>query len=210
MVDCGGAAMPALIATEFVGRIAWLGVVEDQDSDIRSAPIEEVMLDWNGMPGEFHGGRTRESCVRVKQQHDEGTEIANVRQLSVVSVEEMAQIATEMGLESLKPEWLGASVVVEGIEDFTHIPPSSRLQASSGATLVVDMHNRPCNWPGKEIEKDHQGFGRKFRKAGEGRRGVTAWVERPGALRIGDSFRLHVPDQRNWAHHESCVTGRLA
>lgn len=201
--------MPALISTEFEGRITWLGVVADQDSDIRSAPLEAVTLGWDGMPDEFHGGRTRPSCVRVTEQHKEGTEIANVRQLSLVSAEEMAQIAAEMGLDALRPEWLGASVVVEGIEDFTHIPPSSRLQSESGATLVVDMHNRPCNWPGKEIEKDHKGFGRKFRKAGEGRRGITAWVERPGALRLGDRIRLHVPDQRGWVHHESCLTGKM-
>jgi hypothetical protein len=34
----------------------------------------------------------------------------------------------------------------------------------------------------------------------EGRRGVTAWVERVGVLRVGDRLRLHVPDQRPWAH----------
>lgn len=202
--------MPALISTGFKGRITWLGLVADQDSDIRSEAIDQVALDWSGMPGEFHGGRTRPSCVRVTEQHKEGTEIANVRQLSVVSAEEMAQIAAEMGLDALNPEWLGASVVVEGIEDFTHIPPSSRLQTESGATLVVDMHNRPCNWPGKEIEKDHKGFGRKFRKAGEGRRGITAWVERPGILRVGDAIQLHVPDQRGWVHHESCLTGKMS
>ncbi|MEL7012469.1 MAG: MOSC domain-containing protein [Pseudomonadota bacterium] len=201
--------MPALIATKFEGRIAWLGVVADQESDIRSDPLQEVNLGWDGMPDEFHGGRTRPSCVRVTEQHVEGTEIANVRQLSLVSAEEMADIASAMGLDSLKPEWLGASVVIEGIEDFTHIPPSSRLQSESGATLVVDMHNRPCHWPGKEIEKDHEGFGRKFRKAGEGRRGITAWVERPGSLRVGDRVRLHVPDQRGWAHHEGCLTGKM-
>ncbi|MEM7074524.1 MAG: MOSC domain-containing protein [Pseudomonadota bacterium] len=200
--------MPALIATHHAGRIAWLGVVADQDEDIRSAAHGETDLDWDGVPGEFHGGRTRPSCVRVTEQHPEGTEIANVRQLSVVSAEELALIAREMGLDALRPEWLGASVVIEGIDDFTHIPPSSRLQSESGATLVVDMHNRPCNWPGKEIEKDHEGYGRRFRKAGAGRRGVTAWVERPGRLRVGDRVTLHVPDQRAWVHHESCLTGK--
>lgn len=202
--------MPALISTKFEGRITWLGVVADQESDIRSAQIEEVVLDWDGMPGEFHGGRTRPSCIRVKEQHKEGTEIANVRQLTVISAEEMAKTASEMGLDALKPEWLGASLVIEGIEDFTHIPPSSRLQCSSGATLVVDMHNRPCNWPAKEIEKDHKGLGRRFRKAAEGRRGITAWVERPGPLRVGDTVCLHVPDQRGWVHLESCLTGKMS
>ena len=38
----------------------------------------------------------------------------------------------------------------------------------------------------------------KEEPAAKGLRGVTAWVERPGCLRIGDPLRLHVPDQRPW------------
>ena len=126
------------------------------------------------------------------------------------SAEDLAAIAAEMGLDALRPEWLGASIVVEGIEDFTHIPPSSRLQNGEGGTcLVVDMANRPCHWPGKEVEKDHPGLGKRFKQAAAGRRGVTAWVEYPGPLRVGDELRLHVPDQRAWAHHEHCLTGKL-
>jgi hypothetical protein len=32
---------------------------------------------------------------------------------------------------------------------------------------------------------------------------VTAWVERPGLLRVGDQVRVHVPDQRIWSHQSS-------
>ena len=42
--------------------------------------------------------------------------------------------------------------------------------------------------------------GRAFKAAAKGKRGVTAWVERPGSLRIGHKLRLHVPDQRAWIH----------
>jgi MOSC domain-containing protein YiiM len=31
-----------------------------------------------------------------------------------------------------------------------------------------------------------------------GKRGVTAWVERPGDLVLGDVLRLHCPEQRAW------------
>ena len=31
-----------------------------------------------------------------------------------------------------------------------------------------------------------------------GRRGVVAWVERPGVLELGQSLTLHIPDQRAW------------
>ncbi|MEM6942014.1 MAG: hypothetical protein AAF509_18060 [Pseudomonadota bacterium] len=39
----------------------------------------------------------------------------------------------------------------------------------------------------------------------EGRRGVTAWVEREGMLRVGDTLRLHVPGQRAWQPFASAV-----
>jgi MOSC domain-containing protein YiiM len=202
--------MPALIPTDFTARITWLGRVSPQKGSIRSAPLDSVEAGWDGVPGEHHGGINRASCVRVKTQYPEGTEIRNVRQFSIVSAEEMAAIAEEIGLDALRPEWLGASMVIEGIADFTHVPPSSRLQVGHGGPcLVIDMANRPCVWPGKELEKDHPGLGKRFKPAAAGRRGVTAWVEYPGRLALGDELRLHVPDQRAWLHHESCLTGKL-
>lgn len=190
--------MPALKATDFRGEVVWLGRVADRDAALAAEPLAAVDLDWGGIAGEAHGGVTRASCSRVREQHPIGTEIANVRQLSVLSQEELDAIAGEMGLDRLDPGLLGASLVLRGLPDFTHLPPSSRLQAPGGATLVIDMENRPCQLPAKEIEAVHPGFGRVFKRAAEGRRGVTAWVERPGALRLGDAMRLHVPDQRAW------------
>ena len=191
--------MPALKPTDFTARVTWLGAVPDTPA-LPSAPRADMVLGFDGLVGEKHAGLTRPSCSRVTSQHKRGTEIANVRQLSVVSAEELAAIAAVMDLPALRPEWLGASLVIEGIADFTHVPPSSRLQGPDGCTLVIDMENRPCVLPGREIEQDHPGHGARFKAAAQGRRGVTAWVERPGTLRLGDILRLHVPDQPVWAH----------
>lgn len=190
--------MPALKPTGLAGRLTWLGLVDARREGIRSAPRDTVFAGFAGVAGEQHGGLTRRSCSRVRALHPEGTEIANVRQVSILSAEEMAGIAAEIGLERLEPEWLGASIVIEGIADFSHVPPSSRLQNAAGTTLVIDMQNRPCVWPGKEIEKEHPGLGPAFKPAAEGRRGVTAWVEREGPLAVGDVLRLFTPDQRAW------------
>jgi hypothetical protein len=89
-------------------------------------------------------------------------------------------------------------MVIEGIPDFSHIPPGSRLQGASGATLVVNLNNRPCTIPSRAIEAAHPGFGKAFKPAAEGRRGVVAWVEREGSFALGDTLRLHIPDQRGW------------
>ena len=190
--------MPALKPTDHYATVTWLGRVGTGRDDIRSEAIGPVDVGYEGIAGDVHSGLTRASCVRVKTQYPEGTEIANVRQFSILSAEEMAAIAAECDLQELKPEWLGATLVVEGIPDFTHVPPSSRLQSEAGTCLVIDMHNRPCLYPAKEIEKDAPGHGKTFKPAAEGRRGVTAWVEHPGPLSIGDTLRLHVPDQRAW------------
>jgi len=191
--------MPALMPTEYTARITWLGRVVADGGTMRSEPLNEVMAVFGGFAGEAHFGVTRPSCVRVRSQHKQGTTINNVRQLSVMSAEEIAHIAENMGLEGIDPTLLGASLILEGIADFTHVPPSSRLQSdTTGATLVVDMVNRPCVLPGREIEVEHEGFGVKFKPAADGKRGVTASVEREGLLKIGDVMRLHIPDQRSW------------
>ena len=190
--------MPALIATGFEGTFSWLGLVPAALGQLASTPKAEVFASFAGVEGEVHAGLTRPACSRVSAQYSGGTEIRNVRQFSVLSAEELALIAAEMGLQALDPALLGASLVISGIPDFSHLPPSSRLQAVGEATLVVDMENRPCTLPARGIEVLHPGFGKKFKPAALNRRGVTAWVEREGVLRLGAKVRLHVPDQRAW------------
>jgi hypothetical protein len=192
--------MPALLPTAFAGVITYLGRVLDKPAILASHPTEEVFASYAGVEGEVHAGLTRASCSRVLGQYARGTEIRNVRQFAIVSAEEMAEIAGRMGIDALDASLVGASMVIAGIPDFTHLPPSSRLQFEGGATLVVDMENRPCQLPAKGIEARHPGFGAKFKAAAQGRRGLTAWVEREGVLRVGQTVRLHVPDQRAWAH----------
>lgn len=116
-----------------------------------------MTLGFAGMEGEFHAGLTRPSCSRVLKQYKRNTEIRNVRQVSVVSAEELAAIAAKLGLEAIDPAWMGASVVIAGIPDFSHVPPSSRVQAEGGCTLTVDMMNLPCQFPARTIEAARPG-----------------------------------------------------
>lgn len=191
--------MPALVPTEYTATIVWLGRVGDRASALKSQPCDQLTLRFEGAQGEDHGGLTRPSCSRVVAQHPRGTRIANTRQLCVMSAEEIAFVAAKLGIPALDPAYLGASIVLEGLPDFTHVPPSSRLQGPDGATMVVDMENRPCHLPAREIDADMPGVGKSYKTMSKGKRGVTCWVERPGELRIGDLLRLHIPDQRAWA-----------
>jgi hypothetical protein len=190
--------MPALKPTDFTATVTWLGRVTDREAALSAAPLEAADLTFAGIAGEVHGGETRPSCSRVLSQHPRGTTIRNVRQLSVLSEEELDAIAARIGLDRLDPALVGASLVLRGLPDFSHVPPSSRLQAPSGATLVIDMQNRPCHLPAREIDAHAPGHGKAFKTAAEGRRGVTAWVEREGRIALGDVLRLHIPDQREW------------
>jgi len=114
-----------------------------------------------------------------------------------MSAEELAEIAEAMGVVALDPALAGVSILLEGIPDFTSIPPSSRL-VNGAVSITVDIENRPCHLPAKEIEATLAGKGGLFKAAAKGRRGVTGWVEREGILRLGDELRLHVPEQRAW------------
>jgi hypothetical protein len=191
--------MPALKATGLEAHVTWLGRVLDRDAQLASAAVPSLHLTFAGPEGEAHGGLTRPSCSRVMGLYPRGTVIRNTRQLSVLSAEDLAEIAADMGLPTLDPALLGASLVVRGLPDFSHVPPGSRLLADSGACLTVDMENRPCTLPARPIEGAHPGYGARFKAAAKGRRGVTAWVEAEGSLDLGDRLRMFIPDQPAWA-----------
>lgn len=190
--------MSCLVKSQYIGTITWLGRVSAPEYNIRSEALNTAEANFEGILGESHSGATRPSCVRVTMLHPKSTEIRNTRQLSVLSAEENAEIASGIGLEQLDPSWLGASIVIAGIPDLTHIPPGSRLQTGAGTTLTADLENAPCNWPAKEIETDYPGHGKAFKSVAKGRRGITAWVERPGRLSLGDDVNLFIPAQRDW------------
>jgi hypothetical protein len=192
--------MTVLMPTDHSARIVWLGTqrIPVKDLVITSEPLSEMPLTFAGYAGESHAGLTRPSCSRVLKQHPRGTTIRNTRQLCLVSAEEMAEVAATLGMDRFDYAWVGASVVLEGIPDFTHLPPSSRLQGPDGTTLVVDMLNEPCQEPAVTMAKATGGQGKAFKAAARGKRGVTAWVEREGTLRLGDVLRLHIPQQRAW------------
>lgn len=177
------------------GQVAAVLINSDLDTSLVSRRVERVKVAYGGFEGEAHGGLTRASCSRVKLQYQPGTEIRNTRQISILSREELDQVAENMEVDRLEPEWVGANLLLSGIPHLTLLPPSSRLLFSGGASLVVDMENGPCKYPGEIIEEHFPGRGKFFPKAAHHLRGVTAWVEREGEISAGDEVVLHVPDQ---------------
>ncbi len=189
--------MAILQPSGLVGKVEAILVNDKLGSERNAIELERVRVSYAGFEGDNYASLTRPACVRTKAQYPVGTAIRNVRQLTVVSAEELRDTGAAMGLpEPVRPSWVRANLVISGLPAFTQIPPSSRLLAKDGAALVVDMENEACAVPGRLIEKAYPGFGKYFRDAAYGRRGVTAWVEREGEIALGTEVSLHIPPQR--------------
>ncbi len=188
--------MAIINKSEIVGRTVAVLFNTDGEADLTTVAVDSVALDYGGIVGDSHHGLTRDSCVRVRQQYARGTEIRNTRQVSILAKDELQQIAEAIGLENIKPEWVGANLILSGIPRLSQLPSSTRLIFSSGASLVVDVENAPCKFPGEIISRVDAVAGKKFPKAAVGLRGVTAWVEREGAIAQDDSVEVHLPPNR--------------
>jgi MOSC domain-containing protein YiiM len=161
--------------------------------------VETLMLGFDGIEGDFHGGPTRRSGGR-EPWYPRGTEIRNERQLSIVAADELAIVAERMGIAELRPEWIGANLVLEGIPNLSMLPSASLLFFKGGVTLKVDAQNHPCRYSGRSIAEnvgsaDVDGVALAFVKAAKRLRGLVAWVEKPGTISAGEEISVRVPEQ---------------
>ncbi len=150
----------------------------------------EVTLE--GVVGDKHYGFTRPADARTPW-YPRGTPIRNTRQLSIVSVEELAEVANALGIPALLPEWLGANLLISGLPNLTQLAPGARLFFPGEAALVVVGENAPCRVAGAEVNRhfpERTDLTGAFPKAAVHRRGITAWVERAGWIAAGDVFQI--------------------
>ncbi len=155
-----------------------------------------VDVPFEGFAGDKHAGFTRRADSHTPA-YPRGTEMRNARQVSIVSEEDLAAIAGSMGVPYILPEWLGANILVRGIPDLTHVPPTSTLHFPEDAALVVYKMNKPCRTPGRVIlaQFPQVETAEAFVSHAKELRGLLAWVERPGRIRAGDAIRVEVPAQ---------------
>ena len=194
---------PLMLKAPFTGKTRKLLVSADRSASLEKSETNRLELMFSGIKGDFHRGLTRKSDSRTLKQYPRDANIRNVRQVTLVSAEELADIAVAMGIPEAKAEWLGANLVTAGIPDLSLLPPSTRLQFPSGGTLVVDMENAPCRQVADVISRYHPEAGSGFVKSAVNKRGVTAWVEREGIVNAGDEIVIWIPPQRIYAHAQS-------
>ncbi len=155
-------------------------------------PLVNVLL--TGFEGDKHSGFTRPADTRTPY-YPRGTEIRNNRQVTLVSSEELEQVARVMAVPEVLPEWLGANLLLAGIPGLSRLPANTRLVFEHQAVLVVQNENGPCKWPGLELAK---AYGRSelevaFINAALHLRGLAACVERPGVIHTGEIVAVELP-----------------
>lgn len=162
----------------------------------------DVEATLEGIRGDRHFGATRRSGSREKDLYPIGTEIKNNRQFTLVSEEQLEEIAARLLWRGTLLDLagvMGANIVTRGIsENVSHLRPSTRLlfshEGQSSASLVVDGENLPCIHPGREILARQQDIDpTNFPKAAMGRRGTVGWVEKPGTISVGDTVKVVSP-----------------
>ena len=191
--------MTLLNVLPFQGKVESLLARASRDEGFVKAQTNQLSLTFAG-PDDCHAGLTRKSDSRTLPLYKRNIDIRNVRQLTLLSVEELAEVAVRLNIPEVKPEWLGANMLVSGIPDFTLLPPSTRLQFPSGATIVIDMENYPCSQIAKVVDQHHPGTQFKVVQAAMHKRGVTAWVEREGVVKAGDAIKIVTPPNRLYPH----------
>jgi MOSC domain-containing protein len=169
-----------------IGLVRGHGVKGDSHAGVRLADVRERPLLSFGLP--------------------KGIEIANHREFSAVSLEELAEIGALMGLPSPVPHGcLGENLVLSGIPRLTELPSGTLLFFRKNeaqirtAVLAVWGENTPCQLPGEAIQERFPGIpglAALFPKSAIGKRGVVGSVYCSGTVHVGDEVVVKVPRQR--------------
>ncbi|WP_457151693.1 MOSC domain-containing protein [Mesorhizobium sp. P5_C1] len=184
-------------ARKLVAKVAALYLAPSDHFETR--PVDALRLGFDGISGDFHAGATRRSGGR-EPWYPRGTEMRNERQLSVVAADELAIVADRMGLAEIKPEWIGANLLIEGVPHLSMLPAGTLLFFKDGVTIKVDAQNGPCRIAGRSIAQhagmaDIEAGALLFPKSAKRLRGLVAWVEKPGTINAGEEISVRVPEQ---------------
>ncbi len=190
---------------ELNGRVESVRVTRDGESLV-STEVEKIMVVCNqGIKGDRHYGRrlidSRENGM-LEFGFMKGMEIANLRQWSAISSEELDQIRQALAVPEPMPfGLLGENLVISGIPNFTKLPLGTMLffqknkNNKRSAVLFVSGDNYPCIGPGLVIEKYFKKpkLASRFPKVANGRRGLVGIVYSTGYIGRGDNVIVKIP-----------------
>ena len=196
-------------AFELKGRVEAVLVAANFGSILSTSIPKIQLICGHGVRGDNHAG-VRLADVREREfisfGFSKGIEIANYREFSAVSVEELAEVAQAMNLpEPIPHGCLGENLVLSGIPKLTELPTGTMLffrkdeKQIRTAVLVVWSENTPCQGPGEAIQEKFPnipGLARLFPKSAIGKRGIVGSIYASGNIHAGDRVIVKVPRQR--------------
>jgi hypothetical protein len=171
------------------------------NEDMSKESTGSVRAELDGFVGDKH-----RSYSRVAYEGESvpvGTTCRNSRQWSGVAVEELAKIQQAMELEtSLTAETLGANLCFEALADFSRLPKGTELWFPSGAILVVENYNPPCQDMSEKIARIYTTISGEsprrfaFAMAAKRLRGLVGVVKVAGEINAGDEVIIKVYDPK--------------
>ena len=198
-------------ALELHGRVEAV-LVANQFNVLASTPVPKIqVIQAYGVKGDNHAG-VRLADVRETELlgfgMQKGIEIANHREFSATSIEELAKIARLMKLPgSITNGSLGENIIFSGIPRLTVLPPGTMLffqksdTVKRTAVLVIWGENIPCIGPGEVIQQEHLGIAKlasRFPKAAWKRRGIVGSIYCSGFIHEGDTVVVKISEQRRY------------
>ena len=196
-------------AFELTGRVEAVLVASTHGTHVSTRAEKIQLIPRHGVKGDRHAG-ARLADVREKELLafglPKGIEIANHREVTVISLEELMIIGEALKLPGSIPYGcLGENLVLSGIPRLTELPTGTLLfyrkddRTIRTAVLAVGGENQPCKAPGEAIQACYphlSGIGNHFPKAAHGRRGLVASIYSAGIIHEGDAVVAKVPRQR--------------
>jgi len=173
------------------------------NDDLSKEEHPSIQVELDGIVGDRHRSSQRKTWQGDKQP--EGTVRRNERQWSAVSVEELAEIREAMDLsDDLTATCLGANICLSGVPELSRLPKGTLLRFPSGAELVVEEYNPPCQDMSKKIAGLYAMRSGEllsptaFSKAAKLSRGVVGVVEVPGPISAGDEVVVVIYETPAW------------
>jgi MOSC domain-containing protein YiiM len=145
-----------------IGRVDWLGIAAVSRASI--AAQSEVEIVAGGIQGDHH--------CRPKR--------ASKRQVTLIQAEHLAVVAALLGRDSIDPHLLRRNIVVSGISLAGLRYQTFRI---GDAVLVGSGSCPPCS-----RMEENLGPGGYAAMLGHG--GITATVQTPGRVRVGDTVMI--------------------
>lgn len=180
-----------------------LSVHAGSNDDLSKQQLPSIQAELDGIVGDRHRSYFRKAWAGDKQPT--GTVRRNERQWSAVSVEELAEIQKDMGLENpLTAESLGANLCISGLPGLSRLPKGTLLKFPSGAELIVEEYNPPCHEMGQKLAALHASDAGEplsstaFSKAAKLSRGVVGVVDVAGTINEGDEVTVVLYETPKW------------